>query len=237
MKITKRPVIAVCTSMNDTGSQIRLNRSYFHAIFASGGLPVGLPFSGEAAEAREFFDSGIFDGVLFAGGIDVNPARYGEEITGEGVEVSDSRDSFELEMAKLLKDTDIPVLGICRGVQALNVAFGGTLHQDIKGHRQEEPGREMPFTATLKEGTLLRELLGDAETTTINSFHHQAVKDVAPGFTACAFSHDGYVEAIEPAVRSKRFMLGVQWHPELFFDVSENSRAIFAAFIKAASAK
>ncbi|MCQ2428420.1 MAG: gamma-glutamyl-gamma-aminobutyrate hydrolase family protein, partial [Clostridia bacterium] len=220
-----------------THSQIRLNRSYFHAIYASGGLPVGLPFSGQAEDAREFFDSGIFDGVLFAGGCDIDPARYGEEITGNGVEIVPERDSFELEFARLLRGTDIPVLGICRGIQSLNVAFGGTLFQDIPGHRQEEPGREMPFEASVVPDTFLCSLLGGKTVTHVNSFHHQAVKDVAPGFIASAYSADGYAEAIEPEKRTGRFMLGVQWHPELFYDVSEDSRVIFKAFVKAAGSK
>lgn len=234
MKLRRRPVIAVCTSMNDSESQIRLNRSYFHALYASCGLPVGLPFSGTEAEARDFFASGDFDGVLFAGGVDVDPHRYGEEITGEGVEICEDRDRFELEFARLLRDTDVPVLGICRGIQLLNVAFGGTLHQDIAGHRQEEPGHVMPFAAGVAPGSFLESLVGPG-LCRVNSFHHQAVKDPAPGFAVSAISEDGYIEAIEPRERNGRFLLGVQWHPELFYDQSESSRAIFRAFVAAAS--
>lgn len=229
----RRPVIAICASMNDTESQIRLNRSYFHAVFSAGGLPVGLPFSGTEKEAREFFASRFYDGVLFAGGVDVDPHRYGEEITGEGVEICEDRDRFELEFARLLRDTDVPVLGICRGIQLLNVAFGGTLHQDIAGHRQEEPGIETPFSNRVAPGSFLEELVGIGSTP-VNSFHHQAVKDPAPGFSISAVSEDGIIEAIEPSVRNGRFLLGVQWHPELFCDRLASSRAIFEAFVDAA---
>jgi len=235
---SRTPVIGITCSMNDSASRLHANRSYFNAIWRSGGLPVFLPFNGEGAAAREFFDSHKFDAFLFSGGVDVNPERYGERVTADNVEICEQRDGFELELARILlyEATDVPVLGICRGAQLLNVAAGGTLYQDIPGHRQEEPGSEAPFEASVAPGTELERLLGPGKIR-INSFHHQAVKDAAPGFTVSAKSADGIPEAIEPAVRTDRFFLAVQWHPELMFGTSEDSRKIFKEFIGAAAGR
>ncbi len=227
-----RPIIGIACSMNDEKSKMLANRSYFNAIYKAGGIPVFLPFTNEGEGAETFFGDEVFDGFLFSGGCDVNPARYGEEITGEGVAVSEARDAFELTLLDKLKNSDLPILGICRGVQSINVGFGGTLHQDIKGHRQEDSGKVTAFCDRLTPGTRLREIIGK-ESTMVNSFHHQAVKDVAPGFVASAVSEDGYVEAIEPADKTGRFIIGVQWHPELFYGVNDDSDKIFAAFIEA----
>lgn len=232
----RTPVIGITCSMNDSASRLHANRSYFNAIWRSGGLPVFLPFNGEGTAAREFFGSQKFDAFLFSGGVDVNPARYGERVTADNVEICEQRDGFELELARILlyEATDVPVLGICRGAQLLNVAAGGTLYQDIPGHRQEEPGDEAPFEAAVTPGTELERILGSRKIR-INSFHHQAVKDAAPGFRISALSGDGIPEAIEPAEKTERFFLAVQWHPELMFGTSDDSRKIFKEFIDAAA--
>lgn len=231
----ERPVIAITSSMSD--SYIRMKQTYFNAVFGAGGIPVFLPFTGGAESARRIFNSGAFDGVLFAGGADVHPKNYGEEITGQDVECVEERDEFELEMARLVKDTDLPIFGICRGIQLMNVAFGGTLHQHVPGHRQEESGTTHERPVSLTEGTLLRELMG-SDKIGINSFHHQAVKDVAPGFIVAARSdRDGTIESIEPAVRSERFILGVQWHPEIYYSYSRESAILFETFVNNARGK
>lgn len=234
METTGRPVIGITSSMGN--GAIRLGKYYFDAIWAAGGVPVGLPYTGCAADAKKFAESGIFDGILFSGGVDVDPHRYGEEITGANVEVSAERDEFELTLAELIKNTDLPILGICRGIQLMNVAFGGSLWQDIPGHKQEEGGSFHERHANVVPGTLLRELVGHDDIFT-NSFHHQAVKVPAPGFIVAARADDGTIEAIEPAVRTDRFILGVQWHPERFHDIDSTSGNIFRAFVNAAAGK
>lgn len=227
----KRPVIGITSSMSD--NSIKMNRAYFDAVWNSGGLPVFLPFSKGASEAARFLSE--CDGVLFAGGVDVDPARYGEEIVGSGVEISPLRDEFELALSEMLKDDSRPILGICRGEQLLCVAYGGSLIQHLEGHRQSEGRGVYDRDATVVEGSLLYKLIGKTDIKT-NSFHHQAVKELPDGFIASAFAPDGIIEAIEPpnAAESQRFILGVQWHPELFYASDEGSRAIFDAFIEAA---
>lgn len=239
MTYGKRPVIGITCSMNDAATRLHANRSYFNAIWKSGGIPVFLPFTEEAEGARGFAYDVLFDAFLFSGGVDVDPHRYGEDITGDGVEICGRRDAFELELARILyyEKPEIPVLGICRGIQLLNVAAGGSLYQDVPGHRQEDAGSVTPFAAKLTAGTFLASLIGGEETK-INSFHHQAVKDPAPGFTVSATSaHDGLIEAIEPRDPQGRYFIAVQWHPELFYDESESSRVIFRSFVEAAKNK
>ncbi len=231
MNHQKRPVIGITSSMKD--SYIRMKRSYFDAVADAGGIPMFIPFTGGAEEAEKLL--ALCDGVLFAGGNDVDPKFYGEEIAFDNVEVTPMRDEFELALAKLLVNDTRPILGICRGEQVLNVAFGGTLYQHMEGHRQTEPGAQNLRPAAVAEGTLLHKLAGRSEILT-NTFHHQAVKTVAPGFVASALAEDGIVEAIEPVgqAESDRFFLAVQWHPELFYKTDDTARAIFKAFIDAA---
>ncbi len=226
-----RPIIGITSSMKD--SYIRMKRSYFDAIVDAGGIPMFLPFTGTADDAAKFFP--LCDGILFAGGDDIDPKFYGEEIAFDNVIVNTQRDEFELALAKLAKETDIPILGICRGEQVLNVAFGGTLYQHMEGHRQSEPGAQNLRSAKVRQGTFLSKIAKADEIFT-NSFHHQAVKDVAPGFVASAIAEDGIVEAIEPAgqAESKRFFLAVQWHPELFYKTDAAAQTIFNAFVEAA---
>lgn len=229
--MNNRPIIGITASMSD--SFIRMKRTYFDAIFEAGGIPVFLPFSGGAADAERYLS--LCDGVLFAGGADVDPKYYGEEIKFDNVETVPMRDEFELALAELLKKDSRPILGICRGEQLLNVAFGGTLYQHIDGHKQEESGSQNLSPAKVKEGTLLHKLADKSDIFT-NTFHHQAVKDVAPGFVASAYAEDGTIEAIEPenALTAERFILAVQWHPEMFFGTDETAKNIFKAFVEAA---
>lgn len=227
----KKPIIGITTSMSE--SFIHMKRTYFDAIFEAGGIPVFIPHTGGKEDAEKFL--AFCDGVLFAGGNDVDPKHYGEEIAFDNVETTPLRDDFELALAELIKNDSRPVLGICRGEQLLNVAFGGSLYQHIDGHQQEEPGAQNLRKTAVKEGTLLHKLADKQEIFT-NSFHHQAVKDVAPGFVASAFAEDGTIEAIEPenALTSERFILAVQWHPEMFFKTDETAKNIFDAFVGAA---
>ena len=185
-------------------------------------------------------------GLLLTGGGDVEPSRYGE-LPHEAIEdVDPARDKFEVELVAAARTRDLPIFAICRGVQVLNVAGGGTLVQDIPtqvngalnhslGVPQHQP-YDLAHEVWVEKDSLLAKLLADrlvgADTCEVNSRHHQAVKTVASGFRVSATAPDGVIEAIEdPAAR---FCLGVEWHPENFWRTGE-FRALFEGFLEAAS--
>ena len=182
------------------------------------------------------------DGVLFTGGGDVDPAHYRDARHPNTNEPDAARDAFELALAKLALEKDTPLLAICRGLQVVNVAAGGTLVQDIPaqvnqplGHQVDSPPFAIAHEVWVTSGTLLarvmQEELGDSEVLQVNSRHHQAIAKAAEGFTISATAPDGIVEAIErPAAR---FCVAVQWHPENFWRTGE-FRPLFEAFVDAA---
>ena len=187
------------------------------------------------------------DGVLLTGGADVVPARYGETPHPTVVETDPARDEFEVGLVKAARERDLPVFGICRGIQVLNVACGGTLVQDLPSqvpgavtHKLSVPPNQ-PYSLAHEVwidkdsvlAALMRERLSDADSCEVNSRHHQAIKTVAPGFRVSATSPDGVIEAIEDA--SQRFCVGVQWHPENFWRTGE-FRSLFEGFLDAAGA-
>jgi putative glutamine amidotransferase len=188
------------------------------------------------------------DGLLLTGGEDVAPTRYGEPPHETIVEAEAGRDDFEIALVNAARARQLPIFAICRGIQVLNVACGGTLVQDIPSqvrgalaHSLPVPPNE-PYSLAhevwLDNNTQLSKImcerLSDADACDVNSRHHQAVKDVAPGFTVSATAPDGVIEAIEdPAAR---FCLGVQWHPENFWRTGE-FRPLFEGFVEASQAK
>lgn len=223
-----KPLIAMASSYQGDKT-IALRQTYFNAIYDAGGIPVPLERTTDPAIIARY--AADFDGFFFTGGVDVAPKYYGEEITGQGVEVDEARDAFEFALYEAVKDSGKPILGVCRGIQFLNVARGGTLHQHIEGHRQTPiPAIERPQHVTVKEGTRLHRLVGVTEMN-VNSFHHQAIKDIAPGLIVTAVEDDGTVEAMEDPAHP--FFLGVQWHPEYYHRFDRTSAAIFEAFVKA----
>jgi len=186
-------------------------------------------------------------GLMLTGGDDVAPAHYGEPTHPAVVEVEPERDEFEIALVREARRRDLPIFAICRGVQVLNVAFGGSLVQDIPSqvsgalqhklsvppHQSYALAHEVWLEKDSLLGALLRDRLSDGDSCEVNSRHHQAVKQVASGFRVTATAPDGIIEAIEdPAAR---FCLGVQWHPENFWRTGE-FRALFEGFVQAASA-
>ena len=177
------------------------------------------------------------DGVLLTGGVDVDPHVYGES-AHPTVETDATRDDYELPLAKLAIARDMPLLAICRGVQVLNVAAGGTLIQDLPSqhasstpHSIVEPRNAIAHDVTITPHTCLSVLLGQPKAIAVNSRHHQAVKDTAPGFVVSAVSPDGVIEAIERPTSA--FCVGVQWHPENFW-VTGQFKGLFEGLIRAA---
>ena len=183
----------------------------------------------------------LVDGLILSGGSDLDPSRFGDtEVHPETYDIIPERDEAELILARMALERDIPVLGICRGIQVLNVAMGGSLYQDVASqyptslaHRQQEaqiPADEPGHSVTVLAGSLLERVYG-AGPISVNSFHHQAVRDTAPGMVASGLADDGLIEAIE--LPSASFALGVQWHPELMFERSRPHLAVFSAVVQA----
>lgn len=205
-----------------------LPRSYLDSVVAAGGMPVLLPpvGTGHAASVSRV------DGLLIAGGPDVDPARYGGPKHPSVTHTHPDRDEAELRMLHAALAAEMPVLGVCRGMQVLNVAFGGTLHQhlpDLLGTARHQPAPATFGTieARIEPGCRLATVLGDRVTAYCH--HHQAVDDVGADLRPVAWAPDGTVEALELPAAS--FVVGVQWHPE----EDSGDRRLFEAFVRAAA--
>lgn len=219
--------IAPCRSLPD----------YVESVRRAGGEPrVFDPLKDRPAEVVN-----EVDGVLMTGGVDIDPARYGEERRATVTAIEPERDEFEFALLLAAREAAKPLFGICRGLQVMNVAFGGTLVQDIADemagilpHTVASPPCHIAHDVWVSKGsrlwTLMQEKMPDGETCAVNSRHHQAIKRLAPGFEVTATAPDGVVEAIE--CPNSTFCLGVQWHPENFWRTGE-FRPLFEGFIEA----
>lgn len=237
--LADKPVIGISAPLHPESGGYRINSDYADAVVAAGGIPVLFPAALPAGDA-ELLLSGI-DGVLIPGGPDVDPLFYGEEpLQGLGLVIR-SNDAFEMHLLKSSRDAHIPILCVCRGVQVLNVTFGGTLIQDIPSqipgslrHMQLPVDRSEPsHSVELVKGSCLCEVYGK-ETILTNSFHHQCIRDVAPGFSVTARAKDGVIEAIE---RREEQIIGVQWHPESMFRAHPEHLGLFRQLVSFASRK
>jgi putative glutamine amidotransferase len=216
-----------------------LRARYIRAVEELGGIPLVLPLHADRATRRQLLQQ--LDGLLLTGsGPDLPPSLYGERQRYPFSTVSERRMSFELDIVRLAKQADLPLLGICGGMQAMNVACGGSLIQDIPAqiskplqHRQQTPATNLSHTIRVAPGSLLRRIVRSVSMR-VNSSHHQSVNVVAPSLIASAQASDGIVEAIESPAH--RFFLGIQWHPEFLFDRYPLHRRLFEAFLRAARA-
>jgi putative glutamine amidotransferase len=232
----KRPAIGITLSDEDgkPGFHV-LREDYVKSVESSGAMALLLA-PGAPSDAGPLLDR--LDGLLLSGGADVDPALYGRTPHPRLGRVVPERDDFELALCREALRRDTPILAICRGQQVLNVATGGTLVQDIPsviaGAVDHDPPTERwnaIHEVALLQGSRLRAILG-RETVRVNSFHHQAVDTLGQGLVACAHSQpDGIVEGIEDP--SRRFAVGVQWHPESFWRTPETFGALFDAFVGA----
>lgn len=228
-----KPLIGITSSYDRKDSRFVLPEAYVDAVLGAGGYPVILPVSGNIKEV-DFYIKKV-KGVIFSGGIDVDPLLFGEEPQPGLGEINPERDRFEMMLIKAALEAKRAILGICRGIQILNIACGGTVLQHIPGniekplkHSQSAPKWHPTHTVSVAEGTLLGKIIGTGKTL-VNSFHHQAVKKVADGFKISAVSCDGVIEAIENP--GYRFVMGVQWHPECMYTHDEKTRKLFEAFV------
>ncbi|MGE3796517.1 MAG: gamma-glutamyl-gamma-aminobutyrate hydrolase family protein [Thermomicrobiales bacterium] len=244
--MTRSPVIGITSgpeieeAVYGTVRRYRLSSDYTIAVEAAGGTPIILPLRSQSIPA--LLD--LVDGFLFSGGADINPSLFGDDsVHRETYGVDKERDTFELELMRAAIAADKPVLCICRGIQVLNVAFGGSLWQHIADdianpltHRQFHDGipADRPSHAVqMTPGSLLESVYGPAPLE-VNSLHHQAVREPGAGLKIDGVAPDGVIEAM--SVPDATFVLGVQWHPEMMQRVDERQQRPFSALIEAATA-
>lgn len=222
------PVIGISGNFRD--GDCTLAQAYYLSIVEAGGTPVVIPSYDNEKSLVSLLDS--LDGIVLSGGADIDPGYLGEEPI-EGISINPRRDNQELMLVRLAVDRQIPVLGICRGIQVLAAALGGKLYQDIKTQHDrpciehsQTIARGLPsHDVRLEKDSLLHSFFGK-ETLAVNSFHHQAVKEVPAGFRVTAVAPDGIIEGMEST--AFRPILGVQWHPECF--ILENDRTMMPIF-------
>ena len=228
-----KPLIGITAANFQDKTCFMTKASYVNAILLSGGTPILIPYSSDIEECKNIIDK--LDGLLIPGGIDVSPLNYGEEPIPQVNFSINNMDLFEIELIKEAKKLDKPILAICRGIQVLNVAFGGTLYQDIHAqnvallcHRQDMSIRsEMTHSVKLSPDSTIFNIYKQ-EKIYVNSFHHQAVKVLADTLVPAAYSKDDILEACES---EDGRIIGVQWHPEGLIDSDSNTKKLFSYFV------
>jgi len=234
------PLIGI-SGTHTTGGATQVNFTYVDAVLRAGGVPIILPINDNMEVMKKMIAS--VDALIMTGGEDIDPSYYGEEPIPAQGEIVPGRDAFDIAMIRIAVEQGIPVLGICRGHQLMNVAFGGSLYQDFPSqmgkkvykHRQQAPGWYGTHTVTVEAGSVLAKVLGKTTVRT-NSFHHQAIKDLAPGFVVTATTGDGVIEGIEKQGNPRVF--GVQFHPEVpTANGSDEFLPIFQYLVKIAQEK
>ena len=228
----KKPMIGVTPLWDAERQSVWMLPDYLDGIKAAGGLPIVLPLEMSEEDANQVVET--CDGFLFTGGQDVSPELYGMKDATGTIVACPERDKMETLLLSKALHADKAVLGICRGLQFINVFLGGTLWQDLPSqhpseivHRQSKP-YGVPSHQVKLSGDL-KSLLGK-DILEVNTLHHQAVKDLGKGLTAMAIAPDGIVEAAQ--MLGKRFVWAVQWHPEYLFRTDKDSLAIFSCFVE-----
>ena len=231
----KKPIIGLTPSVDEEHNRCLVQPGYLESIQRCGGLPLMLPLTDREEDIARFVE--ICDGFLFVGGPDIEPWRYGQELLPECGAQNIQRDAMEWKLMEAALAADKPILGVCRGIQVLNTVLGGTLYQDIPSQYNTELCHSMPeppYNRTahpfrVVDGTPLADLPIPEG---INSRHHQAILDLAPGLEIMAYASDGIVEAAW--MPEKRFVWAVQWHPEAFWEEEGMNIELFHALVEAA---
>jgi putative glutamine amidotransferase len=241
--LSRIPVIGLPTLAIPAGAKparFGINQTYVRALAAAGCAPVMIPLLDDHDRLRAIY--GRLDGIVFPGGADIAPGEYGEQPVDNLNVIEPERDKTELTLAHWAYEDDLPILGICRGQQLLNVALGGTLYQDLRHQgvtsveHSDADGRarnKLIHRVAIDPDSRLAQLI-DETSVDVNSLHHQAIKTLAPTLRLTAKSDDGVIEAIESSDR--RFLIAVQWHPEELDDLAWVQR-LFRAFAQAAEAQ
>ncbi len=231
----ERPVVGITTfKQQEEESEVcfgKIGCNYIKSIYQAGGLPVPIPMIENRKETTEYLK--LIDGLILSGGQDICPTCYQEEPDDNLIAVDLNRDKWELKLFKEAYSTDMPVLGICRGMQLINVGLGGTLYQDLtnKSHMSEERFYNY-HTVEIIQKSNLSEILSDFTNLKVNSRHHQAVKDLGDNLRVAARDESGIVETIE--AKNKNFVIGVQWHPEDLISDRPCFKKLFTALIEKA---
>lgn len=232
LKITEKPFLNL--------ERNYVNRGYVDWVVEAGGVPILLPLLSDTAILDSLL--AMVDGLVITGGQDVYPSHYKELPHPLLGGTAPERDACELHLLRSAYNDHKPIFGICRGMQLLNVAFGGSLYQDLSlhksqtsiNHSQDADPDAASHSVALTPGSKLQEILGKNSIST-NSFHHQAVKELAPGFAISAKSPDDVIESIERINPDSSWLLGVQWHPEAMPLSDPETTKLFNAFITEAS--
>jgi putative glutamine amidotransferase len=239
-----RPLIGIpCHALirAETGRPIYANnRAYVHAVESAGGLPILIPMINDLPILTALLAR--MDGLLLPGGIDLHPSRYGEESHPLTEEADLELDEFEITLASLAFQQDIPVLGICRGMQLINVLLGGTLYQDIDTQypncimhtHRHLPRTHIAHQIVVEPGSRMETILGVQEMM-VNSLHHQAIKDPGKGVRITGRASDGMAELLE--VSGYRFVMAAQSHPEEIYAVEPAFKRLFSAFVQASGTR
>lgn len=221
-----RPKIALTMSMLDE-EYFKAHTDYFEAVWDHGGIAATVPYREDEEYINEIVNE--FDGFIFCGGSDIDPKYYNEECT-QSENICSKRDSFESKLFKKAYSENKPILGICRGIQGMNVFLGGSLIQHIEGHRQDMSREKCAHSVKIMSDGMLFKIAG-SDIAQVNTFHHQAIKALAPSLAIDALSPDGIIEAVHDTGRN--FCLGVQWHPENIYRNNNEASALFLAFVNA----
>lgn len=236
----EKPTIGLLPLYNQQEQRLWMHHGYLEVLEAAGAVPLVLPLTVSERDLTQLVS--LCDGLLFPGGGDVDPSLFGEEMIRGCRTVCPPRDQMELALLRLVLPQDFPVLGICRGIQVINIACGGDIFQDLdtqfttdRGKTEHDQDGRLPddypiHPVSIRPGSLLCHITG-CKNLRVNSLHHQAVRKIGPRLQIAAQSPDGLTEALEDP--SKKFFLGVQWHPERMWQVNEQQFALVRAFVNA----
>lgn len=231
-----KPIIGLTPLFDAEQDRLYMRQNYMEAIIAAGGIPVVLPLTDDSADISAL--ARLCDGYLFTGGPDVHPSLFQEDTMRYCGSIDEKRDTLEIRLLHEVCALDKPVFGICRGIQLINVAFGGSLYQDIEAqcdgvpiaHDQKRPYTVPVHTVKIEEDSPLYRIVEQKELM-VNSMHHQAVKSLAPSLRSAAMSKDGLSECVW--LPGKKFFLAVQWHPEYLWRTQHHQQKIINAFVNA----